>query len=96
VWHDLLGLTPGQLPRFVKQYAQLADPIGAALRTYAEDVRTGIFPGPEHCHGMPDADREEIRSADRRAAHGSRQPLTSVTGRWCIRGARGPGTGRVS
>jgi 3-methyl-2-oxobutanoate hydroxymethyltransferase len=45
VWHDMLGMYTGAVPRFVKRYADIADEIGEALATYAQDVRTGAFPG---------------------------------------------------
>ena len=48
VFHDMLGLTTGKAPKFVKRYANLADDIARAATAYAEDVRTGKFPGPEH------------------------------------------------
>ena len=48
VYHDLLGLTTGKGPKFVKRYANLAEEITRAVSAYAEDVRTGKFPGPEH------------------------------------------------
>jgi 3-methyl-2-oxobutanoate hydroxymethyltransferase len=54
VWHDLLGLTEGRAPRFVKRYAQLAEDIRQALATYAADVRRGAFPAEEHSYGIPD------------------------------------------
>jgi 3-methyl-2-oxobutanoate hydroxymethyltransferase len=54
VWHDLLGLTEGRAPRFVKRYAHLADDIRAALGAYAADVRSGAFPAEEHGYGIPD------------------------------------------
>ena len=44
VWHDLLGLTSGSVPRFVKQYADLSSTILRALKTYVADVRAGAFP----------------------------------------------------
>jgi 3-methyl-2-oxobutanoate hydroxymethyltransferase len=44
VWHDLLGLYEGHAPRFVKQYAELAPTIGAAVEQYASEVRDGSFP----------------------------------------------------
>ena len=56
VWHDLLGITPGHVPRFVKAYADLKVTIGAALEAYVADVRGGAFPAPEHTYGMPDAE----------------------------------------
>jgi 3-methyl-2-oxobutanoate hydroxymethyltransferase len=54
VWHDLLGLTEGRAPRFVKRYAQLAEDIRQALAAYAADVRRGSFPAEEHSYGIPD------------------------------------------
>jgi len=48
VLHDMLGLTTGKAPKFVKRYANLAEEITRAATAYAEDVRTGKFPGPEH------------------------------------------------
>jgi 3-methyl-2-oxobutanoate hydroxymethyltransferase len=54
VWHDLLGLTEGRAPRFVKRYAQLAEDIRQALTAYAADVRRGTFPAEEHSYGIPD------------------------------------------
>jgi 3-methyl-2-oxobutanoate hydroxymethyltransferase len=53
VYHDLLGLTEGHLPRFVKRYANLSREIRDALEHYAEDVRAGRFPGDEHIYEMP-------------------------------------------
>ena len=46
VYHDLLGLTEGHLPRFVKRYANLSREIRDALEAYAAEVRTGAFPQP--------------------------------------------------
>ncbi|TML73568.1 MAG: 3-methyl-2-oxobutanoate hydroxymethyltransferase [Actinobacteria bacterium] len=54
VYHDLLGLEEGTSPRFVKRYASLAGEIRDALRAYADDVRSGAFPQPEHTYSIPD------------------------------------------
>src|SRR5213593_2355848 len=48
VLHDMLGLTTGKPPKFVKRYANLAEEIARAATAYADDVRDGKFPGPEH------------------------------------------------
>jgi 3-methyl-2-oxobutanoate hydroxymethyltransferase len=48
VFHDFLGLTTGKAPKFVKRYANLADDITLAAQQFAEEVRKGTFPGPEH------------------------------------------------
>jgi 3-methyl-2-oxobutanoate hydroxymethyltransferase len=52
VWHDLLGLYDGHAPRFVKQYAELAPIIGAAVEQYANEVRNGAFPEEKHTYSM--------------------------------------------
>lgn len=48
VWPDMAGLTGGRVPRFVKRYAHLREELLRAAREYADDVRSGAFPGPEH------------------------------------------------
>jgi 3-methyl-2-oxobutanoate hydroxymethyltransferase len=63
VYHDLLGLTEGRPPRFVKRYANLAEEIRRALTTYAEEVRTGVYPAEEHTYAMPE-DELELWSAE--------------------------------
>ena len=48
VWTDMAGLTPGAPLTFVKRYADLRAVLTEATRAYADDVREGRFPGPEH------------------------------------------------
>ena len=50
VWHDLLGLTSGRLPRFVKAYADLRSEIGQAIKAFQSEVADGEYPGPEHTY----------------------------------------------
>ena len=45
--HDLLGLTSGRVPRHVKAYADLRGTIRDAVARYRDEVRQGVFPGPE-------------------------------------------------
>jgi 3-methyl-2-oxobutanoate hydroxymethyltransferase len=47
VTHDLLGLTTGYVPKFVRQYANLGQIIQEAVKRYCDDVRGGKFPGRE-------------------------------------------------
>jgi 3-methyl-2-oxobutanoate hydroxymethyltransferase len=54
VYHDLLGLTEGRAPRFVKRYANLAEEIRGALTRYADEVRSGVYPGDEHTYSIPE------------------------------------------
>ncbi|WP_432135703.1 MULTISPECIES: 3-methyl-2-oxobutanoate hydroxymethyltransferase [unclassified Streptomyces] len=48
VWTDMLGLTSGRVPKFVKQYANLREVMTGAARAFAEDVVGGTFPQEEH------------------------------------------------
>ena len=48
VWPDMAGFTGGRVPRFVKKYADLRAELLRAAKEYADDVRGGVFPGPEH------------------------------------------------
>ena len=50
VVNDMLGEYEEFVPRFVKQYEQLGKKIREAVSRYAEDIRAGRFPGPEHCY----------------------------------------------
>ena len=65
VYHDLLGLTEGHLPRFVKRYANLSREIRDALEAYASEVRSGTFPGEEHTYEMPAEELAEFEGLDR-------------------------------
>lgn len=47
VWTDMAGLTPKGL-KLAKAYADLRTVLGDAARAYADEVRGGQFPGPEH------------------------------------------------
>jgi 3-methyl-2-oxobutanoate hydroxymethyltransferase len=65
VYHDLLGLSEGHLPRFVKRYANLSREIRDALEAYAHDVRTGAFPEEQHTYEMPAEELEEFEKTIR-------------------------------
>ncbi len=47
VLYDMLGLTAGYVPRFVKKYADLSKTISEAVIHFRDEVRSGKFPGPE-------------------------------------------------
>jgi 3-methyl-2-oxobutanoate hydroxymethyltransferase len=44
---DLIGLTSGYVPKFVKQYADVKSIIQDAATRYRDDVQSGRFPSPE-------------------------------------------------
>jgi 3-methyl-2-oxobutanoate hydroxymethyltransferase len=72
VYHDLLGLTEGRAPRFVKRYANLAEEIRRALGTYAAEVRDGSYPAEEHTYAMPEDELELFSAEGVEQAHGER------------------------
>jgi 3-methyl-2-oxobutanoate hydroxymethyltransferase len=63
VWHDMLGMYEGRTPRFVKQYAAIADEIGDAVARYAADVRSGAFPEERHTYGISAEELAEFERA---------------------------------
>lgn len=50
VFHDLVGLGEGSLPKFVRSYASLSLNATSAVCQYAKDVRSGDFPSIEETY----------------------------------------------
>ncbi|MGH3827053.1 MAG: 3-methyl-2-oxobutanoate hydroxymethyltransferase [Pseudonocardiaceae bacterium] len=52
VWQDMAAFHPtdGSPPKFVKTYARLGDGLREAASHFAEEVRSGTYPGPEHTY----------------------------------------------
>lgn len=48
VLHDMLGVTPGRSPKFVKNFMADANSIEEAISQYVTDVKSGTFPASEH------------------------------------------------
>jgi 3-methyl-2-oxobutanoate hydroxymethyltransferase len=61
VWHDLLGIHGGHMPKFVKRYENLRERMIAAVGEYAAEVRGRRFPGPEHAYSVDPAEVEQLR-----------------------------------
>jgi 3-methyl-2-oxobutanoate hydroxymethyltransferase len=53
VFHDLLGLSEGTAPKFVRRYADLAGAATDAVRAWAADVRAGSFPSDAESYHLP-------------------------------------------
>ena len=49
VLYDMLGITPGRKPRFVKDFMLGAGSVHHALVAYVAAVKDGSYPAPEHC-----------------------------------------------
>jgi 3-methyl-2-oxobutanoate hydroxymethyltransferase len=50
VWTDWAGLTTGRIPKFVKQYANLAEVLDGAAKAWMADVASGAYPDDAHSY----------------------------------------------
>jgi 3-methyl-2-oxobutanoate hydroxymethyltransferase len=48
VLQDMLGISPGKAPKFVKNFMEGRHSVEAAVKAYIREVKSGKFPGPEH------------------------------------------------
>jgi 3-methyl-2-oxobutanoate hydroxymethyltransferase len=61
VFHDLLGIYAGGAAKFVKRYADLRTASIEGVAAYADEVRDGVYPGPEHGYGMSEGEPTRMR-----------------------------------
>jgi 3-methyl-2-oxobutanoate hydroxymethyltransferase len=50
VIHDLVGLSFGHKPKFVRRYAEAGEMISRAAAEYCRDVQQGIFPSDQESY----------------------------------------------
>ena len=62
VLHDLLGLNQDFVPKFVKQYHNLADLMKNAVAEYIDDVRSKAFPGQEHTYLSKQGNLKQVKN----------------------------------
>lgn len=63
VFHDVTGLGVGEyLPKFVKQYAHLADDAVDAIEEFFAAVESGAFPSEAETYHMPAESREILQA----------------------------------
>ena len=60
VCNDLLGVSNGFTPKFVKKYRDLHEEIVGAVSEYISDVRDRSFPAPEHTFKIDDEVLEKL------------------------------------
>ena len=65
VFHDVLGIYDGHTPKFVRQYAHIAEAMQTALEGYLADVRSGAFPDEqkESFHMASDEELKRLYAA---------------------------------
>jgi 3-methyl-2-oxobutanoate hydroxymethyltransferase len=61
VYHDLLGITTGRSPKFVKRYAEIHAAMVDGVARYTEEVRSHRFPEAEHVYGIEPEELTEFR-----------------------------------
>ncbi|MET4753527.1 3-methyl-2-oxobutanoate hydroxymethyltransferase [Bradyrhizobium sp. RT11b] len=60
VFHDVLGLTEGHRPKFVRAYANGFQLLQEALSRWAADVRNGAFPTSQESYRLPEDLRDTV------------------------------------
>jgi 3-methyl-2-oxobutanoate hydroxymethyltransferase len=65
VFHDLVGLTVGHKPKFVRQYADVSSEVSQAVSKYCQDVRGGSFPSDAESYHSPAELRERLPAPQR-------------------------------
>ncbi len=61
VLHDLVGISFGRLPRFVRQYADIRTIMTEAVTNWMTDVKEGRYPSDDESYGLPkDVSLEEL------------------------------------
>ena len=65
VFHDVLGLFDDFVPKFVKQFAQLREPMLQALQAFRCEVEAGEFPGEAHSYAMDASELRRFLQADK-------------------------------
>ena len=68
VFHDLVGLSFGPHPKFVRTYADLGEALRQAFRLFREDVARGSYPNDQESYHWPAALREEFEKERARSA----------------------------
>ena len=54
VYQDMLGLTNGHTPKFVKRFAEAGELMRSGISEYIRETKAGSFPAPEHTYAVDD------------------------------------------
>lgn len=63
---DLLGIFQAFTAKFVKKYANIGEITLKALQAYADDVRNGRFPEPQHTYNMVEGELPKLMALIKR------------------------------
>jgi 3-methyl-2-oxobutanoate hydroxymethyltransferase len=68
VFHDLVNLSFGPTPKFVRHYADAGALIGNAVKEYCADIRSGAFPADSESYHLPQETQEALQIVTSRRA----------------------------
>ena len=68
---DMIGQFQAFTAKFVKKYCNVAEVIIKAMSEYCEEVRSGDFPGDEHCYHMIEGEEPKFLEIMREMHHKS-------------------------
>lgn len=63
VLHDLVGMTFGRQPRFVRRYADVGKVMTDAIKTWTADVKTGTYPNDQESYGLTEETKKEMAAS---------------------------------
>jgi 3-methyl-2-oxobutanoate hydroxymethyltransferase len=63
VLHDLVGMTFGRQPRFVRQYANLRQIMTDAIQNWSKDVKSGAYPNDQESYGLTDETKVALKGS---------------------------------
>lgn len=65
VYQDMLGITRGFTPKFVRNYGNIGDKMVESFRQYKKEVEEGSFPAKEHTFSISPEVMEKVRTGIR-------------------------------
>jgi 3-methyl-2-oxobutanoate hydroxymethyltransferase len=68
VLHDLIGMSFGRLPRFVRQYVNLREMMTDAIQRWTNDVKTDAYPNETESYGLTKETLDELVPALKRGS----------------------------
>jgi 3-methyl-2-oxobutanoate hydroxymethyltransferase len=60
VLHDLVGMTFGRQPRFVRQYVNMRKIMTEAIQSWTQDVKSGAYPNDQESYGLTAETKKEM------------------------------------
>ncbi|MCR4841655.1 MAG: 3-methyl-2-oxobutanoate hydroxymethyltransferase [Eubacterium sp.] len=62
VYQDMLNMFQGHQAKFVKHFGEIGQAMQDAFKAYSEEVKSGVFPAPEHTYKIDDEVLSQIKA----------------------------------